>query len=528
MLSSEKLLANGTKYFHCVGKKIHLRYSSYHVLTRTCSMTEDLSLRSSEPLRVSITQINPSFSHLSTIQSSILQDPSKFHTTTKNSRPSSDASLQQQQYYLSFSSLAAKTSRSTKPQPPSLRRLVSPFLLLCHPDKFALIPTSQKVNLKAVQTLNEWIDLCETYMQYTKPSNGDKTSAALPKNPSSQEFVVEFIVPSEADAKYDNSSSVGGAVKVVKRKKGEKGVLHSRRQVTLIFPFDEKYDHSLLSIEKNNKAKMHDIIQARARREILKLIRSAGLKPPTSYESEIEREDEEIIQRGMVDDDGAVKDSYYSSSTSEGIRFVNKLAKDLHGDGDTNNNIVGGRKGIPLFGRRRARAYWEKSQKKFAESINWKALREMEKREDEKFMENFMSIKMGGHEERKRKIIADLVARIRFVDHSNKINLYDNDCNMNDDGSIEQREDDGDTIFSEITQLDQLIAIRRISLLLQDNFDKFQFERSGENNLLFDSLLNYVLAFCMINCTKNNTHTHNNIVFEYRKGMGTSSHHLYK
>lgn len=518
MLSSEKLLANGTKYFHRVGKKIHLRYSSYHVLTRTCSMIEDLSLRSSEPLRVSITQINSSFSHLSTIQSSILQDSSKFHTATKkNSRPSSDASLQQQQkqYYLSFSSLAAKSSRSTKPQPPSLRRLVSPFLLLCHPDKFALIPTSQKVNLKAVQTLNEWIDLCETYIQYTKPNN-DKTVAALPKKPSSQEFVVEFIVPSEgSDAKYDNSSSVGAPVKVVKRKKGEKGVLHSRRQVTLIFPFDEKYDHSLLSIEKNNKAKMHDIIQARARREILKLIRSAGLKPPTSYESEIEKKDEEIIQRGMADDDGAAKDSYYSSSTSEGIHFVNKLAKDLHGDSDTNNNIVGGRKGIPLFGRRRARAYWEKSQKKFAESINWKALREMEKREDEKFMENFISIKMGGHEERKRKIIADLVARIRFVD-----------CNMNENGSIEQREDDGDTTFSsDITQLDQLIAIRRISLLLQDNFDKFQFERSGENNLLFDSLLDYVLAFCMINCTK---HTHNNIMFEYRKGMGTSSHHLYK
>jgi len=43
----------------------------------------------------------------------------------------------------------------------SFRRLVSPFLFMYYPDKIASIPVAQKVNLEAVQTINEMIDACE-------------------------------------------------------------------------------------------------------------------------------------------------------------------------------------------------------------------------------------------------------------------------------------------------------------------------------------------------------------------------------
>jgi len=63
-------------------------------------------------------------------------------------------------------------------------------------------------------------------------------------------------------------------------------------------------------------------------------------------------------------------------------------------------------------------------------------------------------------ENRKRQIIAEVLSRVRFRNHS-----YDE--------TMEIDEED------EITPLDQLIALRRISLLFTDYFDKMDIEVHG-------------------------------------------------
>lgn len=75
-------------------------------------------------------------------------------------------------------------------------------------------------------------------------------------------------------------------------------------------------------------------------------------------------------------------------------------------------------------------------------------------------------------ENRKRQIIAEVVSRIRFSNQNE--DLSSNESIAHED---QQYEDDEDENI--ITPLDQLIAIRRISLLFMEHFDKFDVEMHG-------------------------------------------------
>ena len=68
-------------------------------------------------------------------------------------------------------------------------------------------------------------------------------------------------------------------------------------------------------------------------------------------------------------------------------------------------------------------------------------------------------------ENRKRQIIADVISRIRFCD--------DNSIPLNN-------------VNETINPLEQLIAIRRISLLFMDHFDKLKIEMNGR---IWDNLI---------------------------------------
>lgn len=211
---------------------------------------------------------------------------------------------------------------TNKPKPITLRRLASPFLQLCHPDKFAHIASAQKVNLNAVQTLNELIDSCENL-------SNKKTNNSMGSNKIKHRYSIEFMVPSAAPQQSSLNSL---------KRTSKNNATCTRREVVLTFgngSWNNGNRNGMLS-----QKQIHDL-QRRVRSQIRKLIRVAGLTPPKEDYPEEEHENDE------------------SASNSAREQLWDELG-------------IGERR----YGKRRARVRWEKSQQRFVRSIDWNERKE--------------------------------------------------------------------------------------------------------------------------------------------------------
>ena len=129
---------------------------------------------------------------------------------------------------------------------PSLKRLVSPFLFHCHPDKSPKnIPAVRKVNLNAVQTLFQMMDVVEL---------NNKTDVVFQNN-QPYKFDVEFMVQTSEE-------TIG---------KKEKDQVWSRRSVELML------SPQLVSIDRSRDKVAHQKLHVQAQEQIAKLLRVAGL-----------------------------------------------------------------------------------------------------------------------------------------------------------------------------------------------------------------------------------------------------------
>lgn len=224
------------------------------------------------------------------------------------------------QYNRKFSSDSiSKDTEKIKSKALSLRRLASPFLQLCHPDKFAHIASAQKVNLSAVQTLNELIDTCEKISSRKPNTKGMGSNNQFMKS----RYVIEFMVP---------SSLSSGSKTGLRRSKDN---MCTRREVTLSFG-----NGSWNNINSSGIATPKQVqdLRKRARREIRNLIRMAGLNPPKD-----DMEEEDLMEENQ----GNIHDVLWDELN------------------------------IKPAGKRKSRVRWEDSQARFRRSIDWKKRKEL-------------------------------------------------------------------------------------------------------------------------------------------------------
>ena len=302
---------------------------------------------------------------------------------------------------------AEALQREERPRSPiyaaSLRKVASPFLMKCHPDKIPTLPQTQEpkqVNLKAVQTLNAMLDSIQTVLDSlnrgaeSNVAHGTDAVANL-----SESTLIEFMVPTDDQAQRledDYISQVNEHDrKLIPSRHLKSQLLYTRRAVKLSFQATllNEIKHSLQTIgDAQRKTLLAKKFKESSLQQVVKLIKAAGLVIPYELSGLLLGNDPTANNQQMI--------------------------QELELDQDDDNQV-------PEF------------------KIDW----ELEARKFKRAMENYdREIATIGVLEHEKKLCHDIVAgvvgRVRHVGN--------------------------------VSGLDQLISLRRISLLLQDNFETLQ------------------------------------------------------
>ncbi len=318
---------------------------------------------------------------------------------------------------------------NTSPFPPNekltLKQLVRPFLMKFHPDRQGAdavnAPTAREVNMKALQTLNGMIDTVDQiFMRAAEPTKSI-SAGRIELQPS---YIIEFLVQS--------GNSDGR--RAVKRPKEE--LVASRRSVEL--SFDEKDINSVQMVDaKTGKFSFRaaNTIRIKAMKEIVKLLRVAGLNVSSEHKSQIEQAS------------GRLLDELDLASEERGVSGRNFQYK------------------------RRPKSEYEKSRERYMNTVDWKkhkvmyedALRDAER---DIATEGLMTMS----DERKKRFVSGIISRIRIFD-----GLFDDPILKETQASYHHNI----KLDKSLEPLQQLIAMRRISLLFNDNFQDLEMEDMG-------------------------------------------------
>jgi hypothetical protein len=268
----------------------------------------------------------------------------------------------------------SSTTLATRQQ--SLKHLIKPFLLRCHPD-VQQEEASKKLNLVAIQNLNSYLDLVSEALK------SGKAPRSLGEN---NVVLIDFII---------NVEGPSG------RRKKPSESFPSRRQVELVMP--------TLFRENTGLATPETDFYRKAARELVKLLRVAALPVPS-------------LQAHLSIEDEADGDSYQRPHNH---RF----------------NSVPPHRNSPG-------AKYRANRERFTSAINW---REYEKvylaAVADMHADRMTSGLVRNHAGRRRRLIANILSQAECDDS--------------------------------IDLTDQLVAFRRLSLLLDEHFDKLQLEDLG-------------------------------------------------
>ena len=319
----------------------------------------------------------------------------------------------------------------------SLKQLVRPFLMKFHPDRQGIesrqnTEVAREVNQKALQTINGMIDtIDQVYGRAADPSKDTiKGRLDVQKN-----YTIEFLVHTDTGKN------------AVKKQKDVP--MASRRSVELQFSDREINSVQMIDSNGNYSVLAAAALKVKAMKEIAKLLRVAGLQIPNNLHSQLEE-----VSRESAD-----------NRISKHGRL---LQDELNFDRENGDN----------YGRNFERnlSPFEKSRQKYTESIDWKKYNQMYKEsviDMEKDLATEGLISMNA--ERKQRLVAEVISRVRVFD-------------QNVDGKMNDYKGDG--MNDSLDTLHQLIAIRRLSLLLNDNFQELEMEEMGR---LWETII-FVLA----------------------------------
>ena len=386
-----------------------------------------------------------------------------------------------------FQSTSSSPSSHTSSPPPSsakqdmkkLKQFIRPFLLNYHPDRMlqhhhqnSTTQIAKEVNLKAIQTLNGMVDTVEAiYNRAVHPRSSANVGTGGGRIELQSKYTIEFLVPSSnsSDSKNNNGDITLSSITKSKKQK-DAAATSTRRSVDLCFTTKEKSIVQSIDDRTGNysivAAKM---IQIKALKEITKLLRVANI--PASPISSVTSNDFDLEIESLQDE---IRQDYILNKDQLDLHeqlILNEL--DFLNDGHNENHGPRRRGRGEMFNTNsssnREQTEYEKSKNAFMKSINWK---EHARLYDEAMEDAIRDMATDGlikmNEGRKQRFVSEIISRVRVHQH-----VSDNEDDDNDDNDNYPDTNHVDTV-------QQLIAMRRLSLLMSDNFEDLELEEMGK------------------------------------------------
>mmetsp|Transcript_21060 Transcript_21060/g.34848 ORF Transcript_21060/g.34848 Transcript_21060/m.34848 type:complete len:388 (-) Transcript_21060:1295-2458(-) len=278
------------------------------------------------------------------------------------------------------------TSSTSNRISPSLKKMMKPFFLKCHPDVHTT-DTSKQVNMEALQNINGFMDTLDA----TCEGKVVDWPTMLP---------IEFLLKTD---------------EITGRKKKKEEII-TRRKVELVVP-PVSLRNLIVSSKGNDRKQSIQRLQNEVKREMAKLLQVAGLAVPRDVD-DIMNEDEYwdgVLENEILEED--------RSAGGVGRRFTTDER--------------------PKSKREKARDRFVRSldREKFDKMYN-AAVKDME-------ADSATSGFIKNHAILRQDLVNSVIAKVRIDKEA------------------------------EIEMLDELITLRRLSLIMEDNFDKLQMEEFG-------------------------------------------------
>jgi hypothetical protein len=283
----------------------------------------------------------------------------------------------------------------------TLRNMIKPFLLKCHPD-VQRSESAKKTNLLAIQNLNAYIDAVDSLLP--------KTNKVSVRESSTRLFPVDFVI--------SLSDSENTDVKILLKKRKESAITTSRRKVELVLP---------------PRPGTHDAVQRHAAGQIVRLLQMAGLQVPADHDIYNDDANTNDQQQQQQHDpwQGAWNDEFGLDQEDDPIR-------PHHANDDERQ----GRRSSPS-------SVYQENRERFTASINWTKYNQIYRQamsdlEADLATSGLVDDNVG----RRRTVIANLLATTRLEEETTPL-------------------------------LDQAVAFRRLSLLLDQHFEALHMEKFG-------------------------------------------------
>ena len=396
----------------------------------------------------------------------------------------------------SFSSMPSyDTSTPSSSSSKSFKKVIRPFLLACHPDvsssqvdndnsskssrrkQHPLSQQAKDTNLKAVQTLNGLIDVLDDFIsRCTPPSyqqsrhDTKKSAASLPELNSRYE--IEFILPPTTTTNTADDND-----RPIKRKHRDKLAL-TLRSITISFPEALRSNvrqYALNTFHEEEAYQTAQQLKDHAMSELLRLLTIAGMSVPVDVVNEQQGRDH---RRG---DQRKQKGQWTLSD-----HFLNELGIDPTDDVQETPSQA-------FFGRTQSRPtsphvrqstvapptyshpQLQQQREAFMQSFQ-KVSHKFENDYDQAFLDaqadhttsrlNLYNENTVEGRERREQLVSTICGGVRIW----RAKIYDNK---------DSDQDLNDEVPEGLDVVAQLIAIRRLSLILYDNFDYLKMEKMG-------------------------------------------------
>lgn len=346
-----------------------------------------------------------------------------------------------------------------------LKNVMKPFLLQCHPDVMmsnnnrkdnnnkddnddndVIISTMKQLNMIAIQNMNRYLDdIRDILLQWEY-----KKLSKLSTSSTNQSMIeLDFVI------KMESSSS--------SKKKSKKSKMKymyrdwSRRKVELTLP----PQHLLLKTsstpsQQNPPHRIMNMIQYHVQEQLIQLLQAAGLDIPENKLISLSSSD-------LIYDDHDIDDNDEILMSSSSSSLLNNNQKVMY---------------------RRSTTPYEINRERFYQSYSWKVF---QNQYNQAVLEHEADIMTEGiiskNKKRKRQFIASLLQNVQIMPIGGRMTTSKQQQEEEDQGGDNSNQEDkvGDyhNYIDSINNIDQLVAIRRLSLLLDQKiyFDLFQLER---------------------------------------------------
>jgi len=339
----------------------------------------------------------------------------------------------------SFSS--GETASNTRQAMAQWRNLVKPFWLHCHPDRVQQQSEFAKtVNLQAIQTLNSYLDALKERLKYAHAmaSTQRPSSATMPRDADQDvSLEIDFVLL------LDPNTLVGrrGLAKQSARQKRQDEDL-SRRKVELLLPRVNRY------------------FERRATQELIKLLRVADLPVPNTHSSF-------PTERGQTTDGRTTEERWWQHELG-----LDDLDDDMDMDSRSHSDWQQGGGFRPHHIR--PRSPYEESRDRFVSGLNWKQYQRLYRQAMQDYHADLATSGLITHDiQRRRRIISTILSNVRVQAYEAPLEQKRKEkSNAKSNDKAEPLV----AVSKPVSTIQHWIALRRLSLLLDQHFDDLQLE----------------------------------------------------